>query len=264
MFFTRARLLITAIGILMATGSAWAQPLGNFRWQQQPYCNILTLNVVGEGGNYTLDGSDDLCGASQKASVNGIAYQNPDGTIGFGLTIVGPPGGAVHITATINLVTLGGTWSDSNGNTGLFVFTPGAGVPGSARPATFGNPTRVTHSYDLMSGATSPPITVPANIPVSLMGTQMVVGFRGIAHASLLSIPGAGGFIEWVGIHSTNTASGAATTYQGFSGTPGTLILYIDWGHCVRVEVAGSAGSSEIQVRNTCFNTRAGLITLTY
>ena len=74
----------------------------------------------------------------------------------------------------------GGEWSDSNGNTGLFVFTPGAGVAGSPRPAMFGTLTRVTHSYNLAAGATSPPITVPANIPVSLMGTQMVSAFVGL------------------------------------------------------------------------------------
>ncbi len=258
--FRPARVVIAVGGILMLTGSAWAQPLGTFRWQQQPYCNLLTLNVIGEGGGYTLDGTDDLCGADQTASVTGIAAQNADGTIGIGLTIVGPPGGAVHLTATINLGTLGGTWSDSNGNTGLFVFTPGAGVPGSARPATLGNPTRATHTYDLAAGATSPPISVPANIPVSLMGTQLVSGFRGVGQASLLSIPGGGGFIEWVGLHST---SGAAIT-EGFSGTAGTLIVFIDWSHCVRVEVAGTAGSSQIQVRNTCGAERRGTITLTY
>jgi hypothetical protein len=258
--FALARVLIAACGVLIFTSTAIAQPLGSFRWQQQPYCNLLTLNVIGEGGNYTLDGTDDLCGAEQKASVTGIASLNADGTVGFGLTIVGPPGGAVHLTASINLVTLGGTWSDSNGNTGLFVFTPGAGAPGSARPDTLGNPTRATHTYDLAAGATSAPITVPANIPVSLMGTQLVSGFRGVGQASLLSIPGAGGFIEWVGLHST---SGAEIT-QGFSGAADTLILFIDWSHCVRVEVAGTAGSSQIQVRNTCGAQRRGTITLTY
>jgi hypothetical protein len=258
--FRSARLFIAAFGVLIVTGSAWAQPLGSFRWQQQPYCNILTLNVIGEGGNYTLDGTDDLCGAAQKASVSGVAYQNPDGSIGFGLTIVGPQGGAVHLSASINLVTLGGTWSDSNGNTGLFVFTPGAGVPGSARPETLGNPTRATYTYDLAAGATSAPIPVPAEIPVTLMGNQLVSGFRGVGQASLLSIPGAGGFIEWVGLHST---SGAAIT-EGFSGTAGTLILFIDWSHCVRVEVAGTPGSGQIQVRNSCGAQRRGVITLTY
>jgi hypothetical protein len=258
--FALARLLIAACGVLVFTSAVVAQPLGTFRWQQQPYCNLLTLNVIGEGGNYTLDGTDDLCGANQKATVTGIASQNGDGTIGFGLTIVGTPGGAVHLTATINLVTLGGTWSDSNGNTGLFVFTPGAGVPGSARPATLGNPTRATYTYDLAAGATSPPMPVPANIPVSLMGNQLVVGFRGVGQASLLSIPGTNGFIEWVGLH---YASGSAIT-EGFSGAAGTLILFIDWSHCVRVEVAGSPGSGEIQVRNACGSARNGVITLTY
>ena len=262
--FTRARLLIAAFGVLVATSPAWAQPIGTFRWQLQPYCNVLSLNVVGEGGNYTLDGTDDLCGAAQKASANGLAFQNPDGTIGFGLTVVTPPGGeAVHIKATINLVTLGGTWSDSNGNTGTFVFTPGAGVGGAARPgapAPVPSPTRVSFAYDLAPGATSAPITVPANIPVSLMGIQTVSGFRGVGQASLLSIPGAGGFIEWVGLHST--ASAAIT--QGFSGTAGTPILFIDWSHCVAVEVAGTPGSSQIQVHNTCPAQRTGLVTLTY
>ena len=254
------RFLIAACGVLFLTASASAQPLGSFRWQQQPYCNILTLNVIGEGGNYTLDGTDDLCGANQKASVTGIASQNADGTIGISLTIVGPPGGAAHLTASINLVTLGGTWSDSNGNTGLFVLTPGAGVPGAARPAMLGTPTRATYTYDLAPGATSTRIPVPANIPVSLMGTQLVVGWRGVGQASLLSIPGSGGFIEWVGLHST---AGAAVT-EGYSGAAGAPIVFIDFGHCVQVEVAGTPGSGEIQVRNTCTTQRRGVITLTY
>jgi len=32
---------------------------------------------------YTLDGTDDLCGAPQAASVVGIAFQNPNASIGF-------------------------------------------------------------------------------------------------------------------------------------------------------------------------------------
>jgi hypothetical protein len=262
--FTPARLLIVAFVVLVATDSAWAQPVGTFRWQLQPYCNVLSLNVIGEGGNYTLDGTDDLCGAMQKASAVGLAFQNPDGTIGFGLTIVTPPGGeAVHIKATINLVTLGGTWSDENGNTGLFVFTPGAGIAGSPRPAApapIPSPTKTSFAYDLAPGATSAPMTVPASIPVSLMGIQTVSGFRGVGQASLLSIPGAGGFIEWVGLHSPS--AGGIT--QGFSGTAGTTIVFIDWAHCVGVEVAGAAGSNQIQVHNNCSAQRTGVVTLTY
>lgn len=261
---TFTRLLMAGIGILMISGSAWAQPLGSFRWQQQPYCNILTLHVIFEGGNWTLDGTDDLCGAVQKASVTGIAYQNPDGSIGFGLTIVAPDAAATHLNVTLNMVTLGGPWTDSAGNTGTFVFTPAAGVPGSPRPATSRGPTRVSHAYNLAAGATSPPITVPANIPVSLMGIQLVNEWRGVGHASLLSIPGTGGFIEWVGIHSHSGTGGSGTITQGFGGAPGLVILFLDYGHCVSVQVAGAAGSSQIQVHNACGAQRTGLITLTY
>ena len=66
-----------------------------------------------------------------------MAFQRLDGTIGLGLTIVGSPDGSpVHVNATINLATLGGTWRDSAGHTGAFVFTPGAGAGGSPRPAS--------------------------------------------------------------------------------------------------------------------------------
>lgn len=258
--FSSTRVITAILGVLTLAGSAWAQPLGAFRWQQQPYCNVLTLNVIGEGGNYTLDGTDDLCGAGQKAGVSGTAYPNPDGTIGLSVTIVGPPGGAAHLTATINLVTLGGTWFDSNGGTGSFTFTPGPGTGGSARPAMLGTPTRATYTYDLEPGAISPPIPVPHEIPVTLVGNQLVGGYRGVGQASLLSVPGPGGFIEWVGLHSPQ---GAAIT-QGFSSVVGTLIVAIDWSHCTRVEVAGTPGSGEIRVNNTCGAHRRGVITLTY
>ena len=258
--YGRARLLLAALGVLLVTSSAWAQPLGSFRWQQQPYCNILTLNVIGEGGNYTLDGTDDLCGATQKASVNGLAFQNPDGTIGFGLNIVAAGGSAVHIRANINMSSLSGTWSDSNGNTGNFVLTPGGGVIGSPRPAPANSPVKLTYSYDLAAGATGAPITIPATTPVSLVGIQTVLGFRGVGQASLLSIPGTGGFIEWVGQHSP--AAGGNTV--GFSGSAGAVIVYLDWSHCVSVQVAGTAGSNQIQVHNACGAARAGSVTITY
>jgi hypothetical protein len=87
---------------------------------------------------YQLDGFDDQCGAGTRASVTGLAYANPSGTIGFGLTIVTTPGAtAVHLEATITLATVSGTWRDSRGESGPWVFTPGAGAGGSPRPARF-------------------------------------------------------------------------------------------------------------------------------
>jgi len=124
------------LGVLGFSLSALAQPLGSFRWQLQPYCNVLTVTVTQQGSLYLIDGWDDACGAPKRASATGLAQVNPDGTIGFGLTIVTAPGAqGLHVSASISLATLGGTWSDSDGRTGTFVFTPGAPVAGPARPS---------------------------------------------------------------------------------------------------------------------------------
>jgi hypothetical protein len=40
----------------------------------------------------------------------------------------------VHLEAAITMQTVGGTWRDSLGHAGLFVFTPGPGTGGPARP----------------------------------------------------------------------------------------------------------------------------------
>jgi len=130
----------TIFSVLMMLLVGWievasAQPLGTFRWQQQPYCNVLTLNVVQAGAVYQLDGYDDQCGAQTRASVVGIAFQNPDGTIGMGLTVVTTPGGTpLHLDATLTLPTVSGTWRDSSGATGGFVLNNGAVTSGSTRP----------------------------------------------------------------------------------------------------------------------------------
>ena len=69
------------------------------------------------------------------ASVTGLAFPNPDGTIGFGLTVVTVPGGApVHVDADITLASLSGAWRDSTGATGSFAFAPGGASGGSPRP----------------------------------------------------------------------------------------------------------------------------------
>lgn len=112
-----------------------AQSLGTFRWQQQPYCNVLVVNVVQNGAVYTVNGIDDQCGAGTGAAVVGMAFPNPNGSIGLGFTVVTTPGGtALHLDATVSLPSASGTWRDSTGATGAFVLTPGAPQPGSPRP----------------------------------------------------------------------------------------------------------------------------------
>jgi hypothetical protein len=122
-------LMLAAVAGAVCSAPVAAQPMGSLRWQLQPYCNVITLAVVQQGGQYQLDGIDNQCGAAQAASVRGMAFLNPNGTIGFGLTIVTAPGGTpVHVDATLGLPSLNGTWRDSSGNVGNFIF--GAGIPG--------------------------------------------------------------------------------------------------------------------------------------
>ena len=121
----------------LAPAAASAQPLGTFRWQMQPYCNVVTVTVTQSGSVYRLEGTDDQCGAGQTASALGTAFLNPDGSIGLGLTIVSSPGASpVHVEATISPTTLNGSWRDSAGNTGTMLRTEGAGAGGAARPTT--------------------------------------------------------------------------------------------------------------------------------
>jgi trimeric autotransporter adhesin len=118
------------------TASASAQPLGTFRWQLQPFCNVVTVAVTQNGAVYRLEGTDDQCGnGADAASVTGTAFPNPDGTIGFGLNVVTAPGGRpLHVDAEINVGTFSGTWRDSAGATGTFVLTSGAANGGIPRP----------------------------------------------------------------------------------------------------------------------------------
>lgn len=169
-----------ALGVLLAALAAappaLAQPLGTFRWQLQPYCNVLTLNVVHAGGVYTLDGFDDQCGAATRAPVTGAAVINANGTVEIGLNIVVSPGASpVHVAVPVSMTTLGGTWRDNTGGSGAFVFTPGAGTGGSPRPI----PTTtqaIPNSFALLAdgGFLAAGTTGVGNIPDSGPGTRMM------------------------------------------------------------------------------------------
>lgn len=131
--------LVTVLWVAGESPAA-AQSLGTFRWQMQPFCNVVSLAVVQEGASYRLQGTDDQCGAvPTRAAVTGLAFANPNGTIGFGLVVIGSPGGSpTLIDASINIADLSGTWRDSAGRNGNFLFTPGPGTGGSPRPASGG------------------------------------------------------------------------------------------------------------------------------
>ena len=128
-----ARLALVLALAALPAGLATAQPLGTFRWQMQPYCNVITVLVTQVGDTYSIQGTDDLCG-SGRAAVTGMAFLNPAGTVGFGLNIVvpGAPSG-LQVEATVGIPSISGTWRDSLGRNGASVFNPGT-VSGSPRP----------------------------------------------------------------------------------------------------------------------------------
>lgn len=175
-----------AVAALMTFGAASPaspQSIGTFRWQLQPYCNVVTVAVSQSPGVYTLDGTDDQCSASgPRAAVTGEAFQNPDGSVGFGLHVVGAPGGAPsHVEATISLATLGGTWRDSAGAQGAFVFTPGAGTGGSPRPlAGIGSAAVNSAQVQLRVNGTCP-------------SNQLMTGVNANGSVTCQSITGSGG-----------------------------------------------------------------------
>jgi len=156
---TRA-IVSAALAILLAlAGEAQAQYLGTFSWQMGPYCNVITLKVTQVADVYSIEGTDDQCGAPHRASADGTAFINPNGSVGLGFSIVTTPGGVPeHVDATISLATLSGTWRDSAGRTGAFIFTSGPG-----------------------SGAPRPPVglTIPdASITAAKLGTDAVDGSK--------------------------------------------------------------------------------------
>jgi hypothetical protein len=212
----RSSLVLIILAALCAGAfprTATAQTIGTFRWQQQPYCNVITLTVVQQSGIYQVDGFDDQCGAATRAAVTGMGFPNPNGTIGFGLTVVTTPGGSpLHIDATVTLAALSGTWRDSSGATGAWTFTPGAAGAGSTRPAlrtsfpaglSAGNTTitNVASPVNATDAATKTYVDTTARSLASLtMNMSAYSGFVGAGVASDASAGcvrfGGGGFTQ--------------------------------------------------------------------
>lgn len=181
----RSSLVLTILAALCISGvarTAAAQTVGTFRWQQQPYCNVVTLTVVQQSGIYQVDGFDDQCGAATRAAVTGMGFPNPNGTIGFGLTVVTTPGGSpLHIDATITLAALSGTWRDSSGATGAWTFTPGAPANGSTRPAL-----RTSFPAGLSAGNTTiTNVAAPVNATDAATKTYVDATARSVASLTM-------------------------------------------------------------------------------
>ncbi|MGD9902135.1 MAG: tail fiber domain-containing protein [Vicinamibacterales bacterium] len=165
--------LVTLLACTVGPAPVAAQPLGTFRWQLQPFCNVVTLAVTQNGAIYRLEGTDDQCGnGADAASVTGTAFPNPDGTIGFGLNVVTTPGGRpLHVDAEIAIGTFSGTWRDSAGASGTFGLTPGAGSGGNPRPLPSAVPATIVLRPDggVVAGGAQDVGTIPATGPGNRM-----------------------------------------------------------------------------------------------
>ncbi|MCC7180968.1 MAG: tail fiber domain-containing protein [Acidobacteria bacterium] len=233
--------LIALAGLIPAV-PAHAQPLGTFRWQLEPHCNVVALAVTQVGDVYRLEGTDDQCGAGRdRAAVVGLAFGNPDGSIGFGLTIVTSPGAApIHVDAQITLATLSGTWRSNGASGGTFQFTTGQVTPGYPMPAPA---PVVPPSISLLSGGG---IVARADgesgIPASGAGTRMMwypgkSAFRaGRVNGPHWDDPGTGLYSAAFGLNTV--ASGASSVAFG-EATTATAAASTALGHSTTA--AGSA-----------------------
>jgi hypothetical protein len=218
------RSLALAAWVLAGAHAADAQSLGTFRWQLQPYCNVVTVTVSQSRGVYTLDGYDDQCGAPTRALLTGTAALNPNGTIDMGLTIVSSPSGLpVHLAASLDVATLGGSWVDSEGQSGAIVVATGVAPAGQPRPVPSIRPIPTAIAFSNDGSLVSIGAGSAGSIPASGPGTRMMwyshkASFRaGTVSNDSWDDAKIGNFSTALG-HNT-TASGVASTALGSSTT---------------------------------------------
>ena len=113
-------------------------------------------------------------------------------------------------------------------------------------------PRKVVVSYNLVSGADSAPINLPANQPVLVMGIT-TSGDRGVGLVTLLRVPGQ--FIVWNGLESP--AIGGITASSDNTG--GRHIGYIDYDHKVDIQVHSA---DTIRIHNGDSQAQTGTVTL--
>jgi hypothetical protein len=233
------------LALVWPAATAVAQPIGTFRWQLQPYCNVLTVNVTQQGAIYTLDGTDDRCGGgSQSGSAVGIAYLTPLGLVGFGITTVLPNGTPIHTEATISISSLNGTWRDSAGNSGTFTFTPGAPTAGAPRPIPSGGvapasitnvqiaPSAVNTTHIVNGTITNADLAAPTRAAASSANNVALAATAAVVTSVTIAAPAAGLVLAHVSASVAGSPAGtnrrincALTTGTTLPGTADTLFL---------------------------------------
>jgi hypothetical protein len=125
---------LTLLALVLSAAPAFAQSLGTFRWQLQPYGSVLQISVTQQGGIFLLDGIELQCGGNASLPVNGVAVPQANGSVILGMTTINENGRGIHTRATVNTADFGGFYSDNAGNTNQpFIFNPGETCPGGPR-----------------------------------------------------------------------------------------------------------------------------------
>lgn len=205
----RRILRLALLALLLTVAPSQAQVVGTFRWQTRPSCNLITLTVVQQGGMYQLTGADDLCG-SGAAPVTGTAVVTGGG-VALGMSVALPSGRAAHLTATIGLPSVSGTWTDADGNTGPFVFTNVANG-GAPRPAPTPSVGVATGAFIGGSGLTFNAELVVTSAPFTTDRAGRLFLTRSIAPSITCTTGIAVIFLRVDGVAVPSTASRASTT----------------------------------------------------
>jgi hypothetical protein len=218
--------------------------LGKFRPTPSMTVSLLALVIALGSAGYAANGGAFILGGNNSASQRSLLAANFNGSA-LQLSNSSPTASATALRLTVVA-----DHAPFGVNSTTKVANLNADYLDGLDSSTLTRALRV--SYNLAAGATSAPITVPANRPVQLVGVTLTDA-KGVGQASLLRFPG---YIEWVGLHSHPTSM-----TSGISFTPGTTIVYIDYYQRVSVEVAGP---DTIRVHNTSSITQSGSVTLTW
>ena len=118
---------LTGLAVVLGAELAEAQ---TFRFQLEPYCEVVVLTFVPSGSPSVLGvvGYDDNCGENPRSPIHGTAVMNPDGSITIGYTTSLPY--SVYQRSDVGLQTnveipangSSGTWVDDDGYSGTFQF----------------------------------------------------------------------------------------------------------------------------------------------
>jgi hypothetical protein len=269
-----ARSVLAAVMLVCGMSGASAQVLGTFAWQMQPYCNRITLTLTSVGGNFTLDGFDDQCGATNRASAVGVGTFNASGNLTINFTIVTAPSGKpVHVSAVVSPANGNGTWTDSVGNGGTFAFfaaTPG--LPPRPLPAS-GLAAAVITGAEIAPGAVTGASVADGSLTMADVANGPRAAFVGLTDGLPIGATPAAVRTRSLNVPGPGTVIVIASGTVVFTGTaPGEEVVFCslstsvagDVGHSLVATDAGSTAAASTDAFGTTrgFTVSAGPFTV--